>query len=156
MKITVKTAIVEMDGDEMTRVIWAAIKEKLLLPWLDLALDYYDLGMYHRDDTDDEVTVQAAQAIRRLGVGVKSATITPDAQRVDEYRLKKAISPILSEYDFILIDCPPSLGLLTVNALAAADSVLIPIQCEYYALEGLSQLVSTVNLVRENINSTIR
>lgn len=72
-----------------------------------------------------------------------------------EYRLKKALSPILNEFDYILIDCPPSLGLLTVNALAAADSVLIPIQCEYYALEGLSQLVNTVNLVKENINSSL-
>ena len=72
-----------------------------------------------------------------------------------EYRLKKALSPILQEYDFIIIDCPPSLGLLTVNALAAANSVLIPIQCEYYALEGLSQLVNTVNLVKENLNSSL-
>jgi len=72
-----------------------------------------------------------------------------------EYRLKKAISPILAEYDYILMDCPPSLGLLTVNALAAAGSVLIPIQCEYYALEGLSQLVNTINLVKENINSSL-
>ncbi len=72
-----------------------------------------------------------------------------------EYRLKKAISTILAEYDYILIDCPPSLGLLTVNALAAADSVLIPIQCEYYALEGLSQLANTINLVKENINSNL-
>ena len=72
-----------------------------------------------------------------------------------EYRLKKALSPILPEYDFIIIDCPPSLGLLTVNALAAANSVLIPIQCEYYALEGLSQLVNTVNLVKENVNSSL-
>lgn len=73
-----------------------------------------------------------------------------------EYRLKKAISSITGEYDYILIDCPPSLGLLTVNALAAADSVLIPIQCEYYALEGLSQLVNTVNLVKENLNSSLQ
>jgi len=72
-----------------------------------------------------------------------------------EYRLKKALSPISSEYDFVIIDCPPSLGLLTVNALAAANSVLIPIQCEYYALEGLSQLVNTVNLVKENVNSSL-
>ena len=72
-----------------------------------------------------------------------------------EYRLKKALSPILQDYDFIIIDCPPSLGLLTVNALAAANSVLIPIQCEYYALEGLSQLVNTVNLVKENVNSNL-
>jgi chromosome partitioning protein len=69
-----------------------------------------------------------------------------------EHRLKKALAPILSEYDFILIDCPPSLGLLTINALSAANSVIIPIQCEYYALEGLSQLVNTINLVKENIN----
>ena len=72
-----------------------------------------------------------------------------------EYKLKKAISTILSEYDYIIIDCPPSLGLLTINALAAADSVLIPVQCEYYALEGLSQLVNTINLVKENINSSL-
>lgn len=72
-----------------------------------------------------------------------------------EYKLKKAIAPILTEYDFVIIDCPPSLGLLTINALAAADSVLIPVQCEYYALEGLSQLVNTINLVKENINSAL-
>ena len=72
-----------------------------------------------------------------------------------EYRLKKALSTLLTDFDFILIDCPPSLGLLTINALASADSVLIPIQCEYYALEGLSQLVNTINLVKENINSQL-
>ena len=72
-----------------------------------------------------------------------------------EYRLKKALSPILSEFDYIIIDCPPSLGLLTVNALSAADSVLIPVQCEYYALEGLGQLVNTINLVKENLNSSL-
>ncbi len=72
-----------------------------------------------------------------------------------EYKLKKALISISSEYDYIIIDCPPSLGLLTINALAAADSVLIPVQCEYYALEGLSQLVNTINLVRENINSAL-
>lgn len=72
-----------------------------------------------------------------------------------EHRLKKALAGILNEFDFVLIDCPPSLGLLTINALSAANSVLIPIQCEYYALEGLSQLVSTINLVRENINPAL-
>lgn len=72
-----------------------------------------------------------------------------------EYKLKKAIASVLSEYDYIIIDCPPSLGLLTINALAAADSVLIPVQCEYYALEGLSQLVNTINLVKENINASL-
>jgi len=72
-----------------------------------------------------------------------------------EYRLKKALAPLAQDFDYIIIDCPPSLGLLTINALAAADSVLIPIQCEYYALEGLSQLVNTINLVKENINSLL-
>jgi len=72
-----------------------------------------------------------------------------------EYRLKKALASITDGYDFVLIDCPPSLGLLTVNALAAANSVLMPIQCEYYALEGLSQLTNTIKLVKENINSSL-
>jgi len=72
-----------------------------------------------------------------------------------EHKLKKALASILDEFDFILIDCPPSLGLLTINALSAANSVLIPIQCEYYALEGLSQLVNTINLVKENINPAL-
>lgn len=69
-----------------------------------------------------------------------------------EHKLKKAVTGLLSEFDFVLIDCPPALGLLTINALSAANSVIIPIQCEYYALEGLSQLVNTINLVKENIN----
>lgn len=73
-----------------------------------------------------------------------------------EYRLKKAIESVKTNYDFIIIDCPPSLGLLTVNALAAADSLIIPIQCEYYALEGLSQLTGTVNLIRDNLNSELQ
>ncbi len=72
-----------------------------------------------------------------------------------EYKLKKALVNILSDYDYIIIDCAPSLGLLTINALAAANSVIIPVQCEYYALEGLSQLVSTINLVKENVNSSL-
>ncbi len=90
MKITVKNPIAELDGDEMTRVIWAMIKEKLILPHLDVKLEYYDLGVKERDRTDDAVTVEAAKAIGRLGVGVKCATITPDADRVGEYGLKKA------------------------------------------------------------------
>ena len=73
-----------------------------------------------------------------------------------EYRLKRAIEPIASEFDFIFIDCPPSLGLLTINALAAADSVMIPVQCEYYALEGLTQLTKSIGLVRNNLNSSLK
>jgi len=88
-KIQVKTPLVEIDGDEMTRIMWAMLKEKLILPHLDVQLEYYDLHVKHRDDTDDAVTAQAAEAIRKHGVGVKCATITPDAGRVQEYDLKK-------------------------------------------------------------------
>lgn len=89
MKIKLENPIVEMDGDEMTRIIWAMIKDKLLHPFIDLKLEYFDLGMKHRDDTDDAVTIEAAEAIKRHGVGVKCATITPNAARVKEYGLKK-------------------------------------------------------------------
>jgi len=87
--ITVKSPIVEMDGDEMTRIIWKMIKEKLLLPHLRLDLRYYDLGIKYRDETDDRVTIDAANAVKELGVGVKCATITPNASRVKEYNLKQ-------------------------------------------------------------------
>ncbi|MFA5161760.1 MAG: NADP-dependent isocitrate dehydrogenase [Elusimicrobiales bacterium] len=89
-KIRVKTPVVEMDGDEMTRIIWAMIKEKLILPHLDIDLKYYDLGVKKRDETDDKITVDSANAIKQYGVGIKCATITPDADRVKEYSLKKA------------------------------------------------------------------
>jgi len=88
-RIKVKNPIVELDGDEMTRIIWAMIKEKLILPYLDVELKYFDLGIEHRDATDDKVTVQAAEAIRQYGVGVKCATITPDEARVAEFGLKQ-------------------------------------------------------------------
>lgn len=87
-KITVKNPIVELDGDEMTRVIWEFIKTRLILPYLDLDLKYYDLGIMARDASDDQITVDAAQAIRKYGVGVKCATITPDEDRVAEFGLK--------------------------------------------------------------------
>jgi isocitrate dehydrogenase len=88
-KIPVKNPVVEMDGDEMTRIIWAFIKQKLILPYLELSLDYYDLGIEHRDATDDQVTVDSAKATLRYGVAVKCATITPDEARVEEFGLKK-------------------------------------------------------------------
>ncbi len=88
-KIQMKNAIAELDGDEMTRVLWAVIKEKLLEPFVDLKTEYYDLGLKHRDDTDDKVTYESAEAIKRLGVGVKCATITSNAARVKEYNLKQ-------------------------------------------------------------------
>ena len=88
-KIKVANPIVELDGDEMTRIIWHFIKEKLILPYLDIDLRYYDLGMEERDRTDDQITVDAAHAIKEFGVGVKCATITPDEQRVEEFGLKR-------------------------------------------------------------------
>jgi len=88
-KIVVANPVVELDGDEMTRILWAWIKEKLILPFLDLKIDYYDLGMRHRDETDDQVTVEAAKAILKHNVGIKCATITPDEVRVKEFNLKR-------------------------------------------------------------------
>jgi isocitrate dehydrogenase len=88
-KIKVANPVVELDGDEMTRIIWHAIRDKLILPYLDVKLEYYDLGVEHRDATGDQVTIDAANAIKKHGVGVKCATITPDEARVEEFKLKK-------------------------------------------------------------------
>lgn len=88
-KIKVASPVVELDGDEMTRIIWRFIKDKLILPYLDLDIKYYDLGIEHRDQTDDQVTIEAANAIKEYGVGIKCATITPDEQRVQEFGLKQ-------------------------------------------------------------------
>lgn len=88
-KIKVDNPVVELDGDEMTRIIWKYIKDKLILPYLDLDIKYYDLGMESRDATDDQITIDAAEAIKQYHVGIKCATITPDEQRVEEFKLKK-------------------------------------------------------------------
>ena len=88
-KIEMKTPLVEMDGDEMTRIIWQIIKDELICPYVDLKTEYYDLGLENRDATDDQVTIDSAEATKRLGVAVKCATITPNAQRVEEYHLKQ-------------------------------------------------------------------
>ena len=88
-KIQMKTPLVEMDGDEMTRILWAKIKELLILPFIDLKTEYFDLGLKHRDETNDQVTVDSANATKQYGVAVKCATITPNAQRVEEYHLKE-------------------------------------------------------------------
>ena len=88
-KIKVEGTVVDLDGDEMTRIIWQFIKDRLIQPYLDVTLEYYDLGIQHRDDTDDQVTIDAAHAIQKHGVGVKCATITPDEARVEEFGLKK-------------------------------------------------------------------
>ncbi|MFM7068216.1 MAG: NADP-dependent isocitrate dehydrogenase, partial [Actinomycetes bacterium] len=88
-KIKVQQPVVELDGDEMTRIIWSFIKEQLILPYLDVDLKYFDLGIEERDRTDDQITIDAANAIKQYGVGVKCATITPDEARVEEFGLKK-------------------------------------------------------------------
>ena len=88
-KIAVKNPIVELDGDEMTRIIWNFIKEKLILPYLDINIKYYDLGIKNRDKTSDQITIDSANEIKKIGVGIKCATITPDENRVKEFKLKK-------------------------------------------------------------------
>jgi isocitrate dehydrogenase len=90
-KIKVKNPVVELDGDEMTRIIWQDIKDKFIHPYLDIDLKYYDLGLPYRDETDDQVTVDAAEAIKKYSVGVKCATITPDEQRMEEFKLKQSM-----------------------------------------------------------------
>lgn len=90
-KIKVKNPVVELDGDEMTRVIWQDIKDKFITPYLDIDLKYYDLGLEYRDQTNDQVTIDAAEAIKKYSVGVKCATITPDEARVEEFKLKQSM-----------------------------------------------------------------
>ena len=88
-KIKVKNPVVELDGDEMTRIIWSFIKDKLIKPYLEVDLRYFDLGMESRDSTNDQITIDSANAIKKYGVGIKCATITPDEDRVKEFNLKK-------------------------------------------------------------------
>ena len=88
-KIQMTTPLVEMDGDEMTRILWKMIKDELLLPFIDLKTEYYDLGLEHRNETNDQVTVDSANATKKYGVAVKCATITPNAARMTEYNLKE-------------------------------------------------------------------
>ena len=90
-KIKVANPVVELDGDEMTRVIWKLIKDKLILPYLELDIKYYDLGIEKRDETNDQITIDAAEAIKKYQVGIKCATITPDEERVKEFGLKKNV-----------------------------------------------------------------
>jgi len=89
-KIKVKNPVVELDGDEMTRIIWKGIKDKFIHPYLDIDLKYYDLGLEYRDETNDQVTIDSAEAIKKYSVGVKCATITPDEERVKEFNLKQS------------------------------------------------------------------
>jgi isocitrate dehydrogenase len=104
-KIKVKNPVVELDGDEMTRIIWQTIKDKFIHPYLDIDLKYYDLGLEYRDQTNDQVTIDAAEAIKKYSVGVKCATITPDEARVKEFHLKQSgwISIVLLAGQVLLI-----------------------------------------------------
>ena len=111
-KIKVQNPVVELDGDEMTRIIWQFIKDRLIHPYLDVDLKYYDLGIESRDATDDQITVDAANAIKEYGVGVKCATITPDEARVEEFSIRA--SPMARERSSILS--------MTVIALAENSS----------------------------------
>ena len=98
-KIKVNNPVVELDGDEMTRIIWQLIKEELIIKWIDVDLLYYDLGIETRDKTNDQITVDAAEAIKKFGVGVKCATITPDEARVEEFKLKKCGDLLMELYE---------------------------------------------------------
>ncbi len=91
-KIKVKNPVVEMDGDEMTRIIWEFIKDKLILPYIDIDIKYYDLGVQNRDSSEDQITIDSAEAVKKYGVGIKCATITPDEDRVKEFNLKKNVA----------------------------------------------------------------
>ena len=155
-KVKVKSLLVEIDGDEMTRVMWKMVKEKLLLPYLDIDLAYYDLGLENRDKTEDEVTLEAAEAIKKYGVGVKCATITPNKDRIKEYNLKQEWSSpngtIRAALDGTVFRAP----ILVKNILPAVRSWKKPIHigrhaygdvyknCEYRAPEaGRAELVFT-------------
>jgi isocitrate dehydrogenase len=168
-KIYVKTPIVEIDGDEMTRVMWKMVKDKLLLPYLDMKREYYDLQLKKRDETDDKITLEAAEAIKQYGVGVKCATITPNKDRIKEYGLKKEWSSpngtIRAALDGTVFRAP----ILVKNVLPAVRSWKKPIHigrhaygdvyknCEYRVLEaGKAELVFTSSAGKELWRGTIQ
>ncbi|MCW3995696.1 MAG: NADP-dependent isocitrate dehydrogenase [Candidatus Bathyarchaeota archaeon] len=168
-KIVVKTPIVEIDGDEMTRIMWQMVKEHLLLPYLDMNLAYYDLQLRNRDATDDRITLEAAEAIKKYGVGVKCATITPNKDRVKEYNLKKEWSSpngtIRAALDGTVFRAP----ILVRNVLPAVRSWKKPIHigrhaygdvyknCEYRVPEaGKAELLFTNSAGKELWRGTIQ
>ena len=168
-KIQVKTPIVEIDGDEMTRVMWQMVKDKLLLPYLDMKREYFDLQLKKRDETDDKITLQAAEAIKQYGVGVKCATITPNKDRVKEYGLKQEWSSpngtIRAALDGTVFRAP----ILVKNVLPAVRSWKKPIHigrhaygdvyknCEYRVPEaGKAELVFTSSADKELWRGTIQ
>ena len=135
-KIKMTTPLVEMDGDEMTRILWAMIKEQLILPFVDLKTEYYDLGLLHRNETEDRVTVEAANATRRLGVAVKCATITPNKQRMEEYpqltqMWKSPNGTIRAVLDGTVFRAPITCSRLAISSLIFSTCLLI---IDYYVL----------------------
>ena len=168
-KIKVKSTIVEIDGDEMARIMWHRVKEQLLLPYLDMTLDYYDLQLKKRDESDDRITLEAAEAIKKYGVGVKCATITPDKNRVKEYNLKQEWkSPngtIRAALDGTVFRAP----ILVKNILPAVRSWKKPIHigrhaygdvyknCEYRVPEaGKAELMFTNSVGKELWRGTVQ
>ena len=168
-KINVKTPIVEIDGDEMTRVMWQMVKDQLLLPYLNMNLDYYDLQLKNRNETDDKITLEAAEAIKKYGVGVKCATITPNRDRVKEYNLKQEWSSpngtIRAALDGTVFRAP----ILVSNVLPAVRSWKKPIHigrhaygdvyknCEYRVPEaGKAEMIFTNSAGRELWRGTIQ
>jgi len=168
-KIAVKTPIVEIDGDEMTRVMWKMVKDQLLLPYLDMKLEYFDLQLKKRDETDDKITLEAAEAIKKYGVGVKCATITPNKDRVKEYNLKQEWSSpngtIRATLDGTVFRAP----ILVKNVLPAVRSWKKPIHigrhaygdvyknCEYRVPEpGKAEMIFTSAAGKELWRGTIQ
>src|SRR6266498_1383359 len=146
-KINVRGTVVELDGDEMTRIIWQFIKDKLIHPYLHINLDYYDLGIEHRDATDDQVTVDAANAIKRHGVGVKCATITPDEARVAEFGVKYRAT------DFVV----PGAGKLTVTF--TPDDGSAPMEFDVFDFPGGGVAMTMYNLddsIRDFARASLR
>ena len=155
-KIKMQTPLVEMDGDEMTRILWKMIKDELLLPFIDLKTEYYDLGLEHRNETNDQVTVDSANATKKYGVAVKCATITPNAARMTEYNLKemsktliflqeKKIGSVEEMQDSALVFQKIHSGGKVVGAIG----ILGPRRMDY------SKVISTVEYIAENISGLL-
>lgn len=143
-KIKMNVPLVEMDGDEMTRIIWQWIKELLIEPYVDLKTEYYDLGLQKRDESNDQITIDSALATKKYGVAVKCATITPNAQRVEEYHLKKCgkVLTVRFEQFLMALFSEPRLSLTVLSLLFALGQSLL-------RLQGMPMEISTRMLSTE-------
>lgn len=156
-KISMKTPIVEIDGDEMTRILWKMIKDILILPYVDLKTEYYDLGLEHREDTKDQVTKDSAEAIKRLGVGVKCATITPNVQRMDEYKLstmwKSPNGTIRASLDGTVFRAPIIAKGLNVFIPTWTDPIIIARHAYGDVYSGVESIVPSAGVVEFTLPS---